>query len=121
MKQCIIVIDDDAAVRGSLSALLECDGYSVQSFCSGTQFFNAAPQGKTHCLIIDMHMPGLSGLQIAERLKLENRTTPIILITGNPNSALKVQAKKCGIFIVLEKPFRHGALLDAVTNVQTHR
>ncbi|PHS28472.1 MAG: hypothetical protein COA84_01415 [Robiginitomaculum sp.] len=121
MKQCILVIDDDAAVRDSLSALLECAGYSVQSFCSGAQFFDAAPRSECQCLIVDMHMPSMSGLQVAERLKLENRNISIILITGNPNAALKLQAEKYDIAIILEKPFRHDALLDAVSNCQTYR
>jgi FixJ family two-component response regulator len=114
MKPCIVIVDDDAAVRNSLSAALECEGFCVRTYCSGDHFLEAAPQGEVHCLIVDMHMPDMTGLQIAERLKLENNTTPIILITGNPNSALKVQAKKCGISIVLEKPFRHDVLLQTI-------
>ncbi len=121
MKPCVIIVDDDDAVRDSLSALLECEGFRVQTFCSGRHFLGAAPQRDVHCLIVDMHMPGMSGLQIANCLKRDNRNIPIILITGNLGTALKIQAEKCGITIMLEKPFQNGALLDAVSNCQNHR
>jgi len=110
-----VIVDDDAAVRNSLSALLECEGFCVRTYGSGDHFLEAAPQGEVHCLIVDMHMPDMTGLQMADALNRQNRNIPVILITGNPGAALKRRAKKCGIAIILEKPFQHDALLQTVT------
>ncbi len=121
MNQRIIIIDDDTAVRDSLSALLESAGFDVQVYCSGALFFSVAKRSEAHCLIIDTHMPQMSGLEIAKHLQRENNLIPIILITGQPNPTLKAHAAKCGITTILEKPFGHDALLQAVTDCQNHR
>lgn len=113
--QIVYVVDDDAAVRDSLSWLLRSVGLQVESFDSGVAFFDYVQrEGCDGCAILDVRMPGLSGLELQERLMGENITLPLIIITGHGDVPMAVRAVKAGAFDFIEKPFNDQLLLDRV-------
>jgi FixJ family two-component response regulator len=110
----ILVIDDDADVRASVGRLLRSLGMDVQLFASISDFLKAdAPKGPT-CLVLDIRLPGQSGLDLQRELAAANRELPIIFITGHGDIPRSVQAMKAGAIEFLTKPFRDQDLLDAV-------
>jgi two-component system, LuxR family, response regulator FixJ len=108
------VVDDDDAVRDSLRFLLETAGYSVATYGSAAQFLSAARPCDLSCLVVDQHMPELTGLQLVTRLRGQGATLPIVLITGSPSADLVRLAHEVGVASVLEKPLDDEALLDFV-------
>jgi FixJ family two-component response regulator len=115
----ITIVDDDEAVRHSLQALLEAAGLSVDVYPTGEDFLAAADAaggaaGGTGCLILDLHLPGLDGVQILERLRDAGDTTPVILISARFDPATRVRADRAGALVLLEKPLREAALLDGI-------
>jgi FixJ family two-component response regulator len=102
-RDTVAIIDDDGAVRHSLQLLLDVIGYQVETFASVTEFLTAA-RGKFVCLILDHHMPAVTGLELAARLRAEGDTVPIMLITGSISPAISARAAELGIKEVLEKP-----------------
>ena len=110
----VAIVDDDAAVRDSLRFLLEVIGHPTKRFASAAEFLKAAIQRLT-CLILDHHMPGMTGLELAERLRNDGAGIPILLITGSPSPAIVARAAELGIVRVLEKPATEDDLLDFVT------
>ena len=114
MPPTVFVADDDEAVRESLQLLLESAGHRVRSFASGSEFLDAAPFAEGGCLIIDVRMPGIGGLEVQERLRVEGVGLPVIVITGHGDVPLAVQAMKAGAVDFVEKPFAEEAILAAV-------
>jgi len=110
----VYVIDDDEAVRDSLSFLLNTAGLAAQTYESATSFLNHLPRVKTGCIVTDVRMPGLSGLDLLRRLKELHSAVPVIVITGHGDVPLAVEAMKSGAADFLEKPFDDEALLAAV-------
>jgi FixJ family two-component response regulator len=110
----VAIVDDDAAVRDSLRFLLEVIGHPAKTFASAAEFLKAEMQRLT-CLILDHHMPGMTGLELAERLRNDGAGIPILLITGSPSPAIVARAAELGIVRVLEKPATEDDLLDFVT------
>lgn len=110
----IYVVDDDQAVRDSLAFLLRTARLRVEEFESATAFLSAAPKIEASCIITDVRMPGLSGIDLLRKLKAEARTIPVIVITGHGDIPLAVEAMKLGAFDFLEKPFNDDALLESV-------
>jgi two-component system response regulator FixJ len=108
------VIDDDDAARDSLEFLLDCAGLKVRSYASATDFLDAAPVFDNACVIADVRMPGLSGIELVGRLKAQGITAPIIVITGHADVPLAVQAMKAGVADFIEKPFNDESILQAV-------
>jgi two-component system response regulator FixJ len=106
----VAIIDDDEAVRHGLGFLLEVIGYKVETFASGGEFERAEPD-KLLCLIVDQHMPGMTGLELAERLREQDNRVPIMLVTGSPSPAIYARAAELGIDEVLEKPPDEALLL----------
>ena len=114
MPPTVLIADDDEAVRDSLQILLEAAGYRVRSFASGSEFLSAArPEGEA-CLIIDVRMPGLGGLEVQERLQAEGAALPVVVITGHGEVPLAVRAMKAGAADFVEKPFSESVILEAV-------
>jgi len=110
----IVVIDDDDAVRDSVSTLLEAHGFSVQCFASGPEFLQSNFQGKTACLLLDYHMPDMTGIDLLNELKRRGFSYPTILITGLSDAMIQKRAEAAGVLEVLRKPTPHQVILDAV-------
>jgi two-component system response regulator FixJ len=108
------VIDDDDAMRDSLEFLLRAAKIDVRTYDSATAFLNAIPDGAAGCVITDVRMPGLSGIDLLRQLKARGSTIPVIVITGHGDIQLAVEAMKIGAFDFLEKPFGDEALLVSV-------
>ena len=108
------VIDDDEAVRQSLAFLLQADSIEVQTYDSAATFLQAADSLRSGCVITDVRMPGMSGIDLLRRLKELKINTPVIVITGHGDIALAVEAMKIGALDFLEKPFDDAVLLASV-------
>lgn len=114
MERTVAVVDDDEAVRASLSALLVSVGLAVRTYCCGSDFLGAPHAAPVDCLIVDLRMPGMSGLEMVDRLAMRGVRIPAVLISGNCSDATLARARRAGIEEYLEKPFLADALLDAV-------
>src|SRR5215475_9291961 len=108
------VVDDDEMLRESLPDLLREFGFAAQAFSSGQDFLSSDYVGDTRCLILDVAMPGMSGLDLQQELKRRGRAIPIIFITGQKDEDIREKAFKQGAVKFLYKPFSDSALLDAV-------
>ena len=108
------VVDDDEMLRESLPDLLREFGFSARAFSSGQEFLSSNYVDETRCLILDVAMPGMSGLEVQEELKRRGRAIPIIFITGQKDEDIRKQALRQGAVNVLYKPFSDSALLEAV-------
>ncbi len=113
-KAIVYVIDDDASVRKSLARLVRSIGLDVDTFASARDFLVFNPPDRPGCLVLDLKMPGMTGLELQEELTAVNRSIPIIFITGFGNVPASVQAMKAGAVDFLEKPFDDKTLLDAI-------
>ena len=110
----VAVVDDDDAVRDSLQFLLETAGFSVAAYGSAAQFLHEAIPGQLKCLVLDQHMPDMTGLQLVTRLRSDGVTLPIALITGSPSADLIRLARELGVARVLEKPLDDEVLLEFI-------
>jgi two-component system, LuxR family, response regulator FixJ len=113
-KAVVHVIDDDEAMRQSLAFLLEAVGMEVQTYESAEAFLEIAPTVKAGCVITDVRMPGLSGVELLRQLRDRQVSIPVIMITGHGDVPLAVEAMKIGAMDFLEKPFDDEALLASV-------
>ena len=112
--QTVFVLDDDEAVRDSLGALLESDGFEVATFGSGAEFLDRFDPVRGGCLVLDVRMPGLSGLEIQEKLSEKRIAMPVIIITGHGDVPVAVQAMRAGAVDFIEKPFADDVILESV-------
>jgi len=110
----VFVVDDDASLRASLQDLLESVGLRVAACASAQDFLRCPPPEGPSCLVLDVRLPGLSGLELQQRLATGDLAIPIIFITGHGDIPMSVQAMKAGAVDFLSKPFRDQDLLDAV-------
>ena len=110
----VLVIDDDADVRASVGRLLRSLGINVQLFASIPEFLKSDPPNGPTCLVLDVRLPGQSGLDLQRELAAANREIPIIFVTGHGDIPMSVQAMKRGAVEFLTKPFRDQDLLDAI-------
>jgi two-component system, LuxR family, response regulator FixJ len=110
----IFLIDDDPAVRDSLKLFLETCGFVVRDFASGSEFLKCGSRAEAGCLVLDMHMPMVSGLDLLEELATEATAPPTVLITGRADPATRHRALAAGVFEVIEKPFDPAVLLTAL-------
>jgi two-component system, LuxR family, response regulator FixJ len=111
---CVYIVDDDEAVRDSLSILLDAKGYRVRSFGSAPEFLASARSLPIGCLIVDIRMPEMDGLELQERLTARALDFPLIIITGHADVPLAVRAMKAGAVDFIEKPFASETLLDSL-------
>lgn len=116
-KYLIYVVDDDEAVRDSLAWLLEGTGYRVQVFESAEKFLNRCDLNAVAVLILDIRMPGMTGLELQEVLASKASTLPIIFITGHGDVPMAVKAMKLGAADFIEKPFNELVLRDLVSKM----
>jgi FixJ family two-component response regulator len=110
----VLIVDDDADVRESLHELLESVGLHSQSFGTAQEFLAAEHGDAPSCLILDVRLPGISGLELQHELKRGRIRIPIIFLTAHADVPMSVKAMKSGAVEFLTKPFRHQDLLDAV-------
>jgi RNA polymerase sigma factor (sigma-70 family) len=110
----VCIIDDDAEFRDSVARLLRSVGLNIREFSSVSDFFAADPTNGPTCLVLDVRMPGRSGLELQRDLVAANRQVPIIFMTAHGDVPMTVQAMKGGAIEFLTKPFRDQDLLEAV-------
>jgi FixJ family two-component response regulator len=110
----VFVIDDDASVRKSLSRLLRSLGFDVETFASAEQFLERGSYQGVGCIVLDVRMPGLSGMDLQDELNRDGYKLPIVFITGHGEIPMSVQAMKRGAVDFLSKPFDDDELLRAV-------
>jgi FixJ family two-component response regulator len=108
------VVDDDEMLRESLPDLLREFGFAARAFSSGQEFLSSNYLRETRCLILDVAMPGMSGLEVQEELKRRGQAIPIIFITGQKDEDIRKRAFRQGAVKFLHKPFSDSALLEAV-------
>jgi len=113
-KPVVFVVDDDVSVRESLELLIRTAGWVPQTFASAREFLSRAPVPAPGCLVLDVHLPDLNGLDLQERVAADRNDLPIILITGYGDVPMTVRAMKAGAVEVLTKPFRDDVLLGAI-------
>jgi FixJ family two-component response regulator len=110
----VAVVDDDDSMRGALQGLLKAVGLPSQAFASAEEFLNSGQQHRTACLITDIRMPGISGLELQARLNAERCRIPTIFITAHGDAQMRMQALRAGAVEFLAKPFDDEALLKTV-------
>ena len=110
----VIVVDDDDAVRASLRLLLKSVGLEVQTYGSASEFLGSYNGQQPGCLVLDVRMPGLSGMELQEQLNLQGAIIPVIFVTGHGDVPMAVEAMQHGAFDFLQKPFRDQELLDRI-------
>jgi len=110
----VYVVDDDEALRDSVRWLLESTGYRIAAYPSAERFLTAYKPGCAACLVLDVRMPGLTGLELQQELNRRGETLPIIFITGHGTVPMAVSAVKSGAFHFLEKPFKDAQLLALI-------
>ena len=109
------VIDDDDSARHSLEFLIDCAGLKVRSYRSAIEFLNAVPEMEHGCIVTDVRMPEMNGIELVERLKAIGVADPVIVITGHADVPMAIQAMKAGVADFIEKPFSDDAILGAVS------
>jgi two-component system, LuxR family, response regulator FixJ len=110
----VFVVDDDEAVRNSLRFLLKSVGLPTQMFSSATEFLKSYPTSQPGCLVLDVRMPAMSGIELQQQLNLRGETIPVVFITGHGDIPMAVEAMQHGAFDFLPKPFRDQELIDRI-------
>lgn len=110
----VFVVDDDISMREALQALIRDEGWQVETFISAEEFLNRPHEIVPHCLVLDILMPGLNGLELQKRLAVQQPEMPIIFMTGHCDVPKTVQAMKAGAVEFLTKPFSDSTLLSAI-------
>ena len=114
VRRLVAVVDDDESVRESLPDLLKEFGFAVQAFSSAEDFLASGYVSQTHCLILDVAMPGMSGPDLQRELTLRRQAIPIVFITAHADGCVRPRLLKEGAVECLFKPFSEAALLDAL-------
>jgi len=110
----VVIVDDDDSMRDALAGLLKAVGLPAHAFPSAEDYLQSGSQYQTACLIADIRMPGISGLELQARLNAENCCIPTIFITAHGDEALRLQALRAGAVEFLTKPFDDKTLLECV-------
>lgn len=110
----IFVVDDDSAVRDALKLLLRSVGQAVETFGSAQEFLDAYSEDRPGCLVLDIRMPGMSGLELQQKLNEKHSILPIIFITGHGDVPMAVEAMQAGAVDFIQKPFRDQDLIDRI-------
>ena len=110
----IAVVDDDASMCGALQRLLRLEGFRTAAFASAEDFLHAGPLQDTACLIVDVRMPRMSGLELQRQLAMADCPMPLIFITAQSDEATRARALRAGAVAFLDKPFSDEVLLRAV-------
>ncbi len=110
----VAIVDDDNSMRSALQGLLRSAEFPSQSFASAEEFLQSGQQHQIACLIADIRMPGMSGLELQAKLNAERCRIPIIFITAHGDEKMRMQALRAGAVEFMAKPFDDGALLESV-------
>jgi len=110
----IAIVDDDDSMRDALDGLLKAVGYPARAFASAEEFLKSGQQHQTSCLIADIRMPGMSGLELQAQLNTERCRIPIIFITAHGDAKMRMHALRAGAVEFLSKPFDEEVLLESV-------
>ena len=110
----VAIVDDDESVQRALQDLIESDGLSALCFGSAEQFLDSEARNKAACLIADIRMPGLSGLELQAKLKAERCRIPVVFITAHGDAEMRIHAMRQGAVEFLSKPFDDAVLLEIV-------
>src|SRR6266481_5498116 len=110
----VAIVDDDQSMQSALQDLIESDGLSPVCFSSAQQFLDSEARHKTVCLIADIRMPGMSGLELQEKLKTKGCRIPIIFITAHGDAEMRTHAMRDGALAFLNKPFDDAVLLEII-------
>jgi FixJ family two-component response regulator len=116
----VYIVDDDADLGQGVAKWLQDAGYVAHAFTSGDEFLIASPQLPPGCVIVDMHMPGMDGLELQSRLIARGCRWPVIMLTGQASDQMVARAMQAGVIAFLEKPVRQAELLAAVMKGQAH-
>jgi RNA polymerase sigma factor (sigma-70 family) len=119
-QETVFVVDDDQAMRSSLQWLIESMGMHVETYASAQAFLDAYYPGRAGCLLLDVRMPGMSGLELQAYLARREHRIPVIMITGHGDVAMAVKAMKNGAVDFIEKPFDDEALIISIRNALQH-
>jgi FixJ family two-component response regulator len=114
MTKFVAIVDDDDSMREALGGLLKAVGFPAQAYASAEEFLKSGQQHHTSCLIADIRMPGMSGLELQARLNTERCKIPIIFITAHGDAKMRIQALRAGAVEFLSKPFDEEVLLESV-------
>src|ERR1700692_4579059 len=110
----VTIVDDDELMRSALQGMLKCVGLQCSAFPSAADFLKSRQQQKTACLITDIRMPGMSGLELQPRLNAEHCRIPTIFITAHGDTRMRMQALRAGAVDFMVKPFDDGVLIESV-------
>ncbi len=108
------LVDDDGAIRRSAGFMLKTSGYQVRSYESGVELLKCLGELSQGCILLDIRMPGMDGLEVQQALRDKGVTLPVIIMTGHGDVTLAVRAMKAGAIDFIEKPFEKATLLDAI-------
>jgi len=111
----ISIVDDDNSVRVALKSLIDSVGFRAQVFCSGEEFLDSPYVSQTDCLIADIRMPPMTGLELQERLNAANLPIPIVFISAHDDGEARARGLRAGAVDFLKKPFSEDALLGAIS------
>ncbi|MBT8438554.1 MAG: response regulator transcription factor [Gammaproteobacteria bacterium] len=112
----VYIVDDDDAMRESLTWLIESVGLNVETYASADEFLESYYPGRPGCVLLDVRMPGMSGLELQGHLQKQQVTVPVIMITGHGDVPMAVRAMKSGAIDFIEKPFNDEQLLESIRN-----
>jgi len=118
-QRLVHIADDDEAIRRSVSFALKTSGYQVRTYESGTELLKGAPGIESGCILLDIRMPGMGGLEVHEALKAKGVALPVIIMTGHGDVSLAVRAMKGGAVDFIEKPFAKAVLLGAIEHAMS--
>jgi two-component system response regulator FixJ len=110
----VYIVDDDDDVRDSTQVLLQCDGFEVQGFASGSEFLQGFDEAAGLCIILDLHMPGVSGFQVLDALQARGNTVPIILFSGRSDFTTEEFAYQSGVVALLAKPIDAETMIELI-------
>src|SRR3954463_14520450 len=113
-RELIVIVDDEESIRRALKRLMISAGFRAQSFASGAEFLESLHATRPACVILDLHMPAMSGFDVQQRLRDEQSVIPVVIITGHDSNEAKESALGAGAIAYLRKPVNDEALLHAI-------
>lgn len=113
-RRWVHIVDDEEAIRRSASFMLKTSGYTVHTYASGVEFLQAAKSVEPGCVLLDVRMPGMDGLDVQEAMRERGVTMPVVVLTGHGDVTIAVRAMKGGAVDFIEKPFEKARLIEAI-------